>query len=181
MPAWPKPLQYLTCLVLIPVGLLAYVTSPVWIPIAWLIHWWSERRELRRMRSIGRFISWSDLRRRSQDGEIGTLFVEQSQKCAVRLFWTPDDVLAECPHPEPDESEIDYVFGSYSAFMEWVHERYLGPTGSALRTSLWVRYPPGFAKTSTLSFTGFRRIIPAVRLQPWRDTAPQHDEHTSNN
>src|SRR5262249_42954355 len=47
-----------------------------------------EKRFRRRMQDRGRFVEWGDLESDLKAG-VGTLIIEQGQKCPVRVWWTP--------------------------------------------------------------------------------------------
>jgi hypothetical protein len=153
------------CIVILPLMGLASVTIPIWGPIILLVQWWQERSHRSRHQKIGRFIAWEQLLSASRAGSLGTLIFEQGQKLPIRVWWTPDEEIeASAPAPMPKEDELDYFGHEIHPFTRWVYDRYIGPTGSARLTDY---YPPGvrgFATVANFSETGFKRILPTVRL-----------------
>jgi hypothetical protein len=115
-----------------------WVTLPLWLPVhlflaatdlRFLPH---ERRLRKQMEAAGRLASPSAL-------DSGGTIIDDHPTFSWgvgRLWWTPDDVLAEAPVPPPTDEEMksapwhdDFV---WHAFDRWVWERYLNPShGSA--------------------------------------------------
>jgi hypothetical protein len=166
------------CLIGLPLLLLATVTSPIWLPISYFMHWRGERLELQNMKKTGRFIEWGELMKLSENGKNGTLIFEQAQKASLRLWWTNDDVLAQAPCPLPDEDEIDYLCMTPCPFMTWIRSNYTGAEGKALRTHRITHHAPGFAKTADFASTGFRRVVPAVRWILRLPETPTHGQRS---
>jgi hypothetical protein len=151
------------CLFGLPLLLLATVTSPIWMLIFHFMHWRGEKREIQKMKEVGRFIEWTELMDLSGNGKNGTLIFEQAQKAGLRLWWTSDDVIALSPYSLPDEDEIDYLCIIPCPFMTWIRSKYTGAEGKALRTFRITQHAPGFAKAADFASTGFARVVPAVR------------------
>jgi hypothetical protein len=121
-----------------------WVTLPLWLPVHLFLaatdlrllpH---ERRLRRQMENSGRLASPSVL----HSG--GTIIDDRpTPNWGVgRLWWTPDDVLAEAPVPPPTNEEMqsapwheEFVWHSFD---RWVWERYLNPShGTALLLQAW--------------------------------------------
>jgi hypothetical protein len=121
------------------------VTSPLWFPVAFVflatevafvLGEWMLRR---RMRRAGRY-----LHRRALAGRGGTLICDSPSFGwgVARLWWTPDDVLADAPAPPEAREERSRALrgGDYQwhAFDRWVSERYVSPeTGTAYLCGVW--------------------------------------------
>lgn len=166
--------QIFGCLIGLPLLFLVALTSPIWMPLHYFMHWRGERREIERMKKAGRFIEWAGLMKLSENGKNGTLIFEQAQKASLRLWWTNDDVLAQAPCPLPDEDEIDYLCMTPCLFMTWIRSNYTGSEGKALRTYRLIQHAPGFAKAADFASTGFARVVPAVR---WIQKQPETPTH----
>ncbi|MDR3619542.1 MAG: hypothetical protein P4L85_09345 [Paludisphaera borealis] len=100
------------------------------------------------MKQRGRFIEWADLLPALTAGE-GTLIIEQGNKCPVRIWWTPEDVLSRAPCPPPGQEELEYLCffrtpEESQEFVAWCHKRYTDEAeGAALITVPFLELPPG--------------------------------------
>jgi hypothetical protein len=136
------PLLYpATMLLFLLAGILAIPFAIVMV----IFQWFRDRRFARKMRELGRFISWEELEPRLQSGD-GTLVIEQAQKAGVRVWWTGADIAQQAPVQPPPEEELDYLrFGTPHPFVTWCFSRYLDSvSGQALLTEPPFSYPPGF-------------------------------------
>ena len=145
--AWPLVPSFalVAFAIMLPLGLVVLLSIPVAGAMASL-QAIGERRYRRRMAGRGRFSAWADLVPVLEAGQ-GTLIIEQANKCPVRVWWTPDDVLALAPCPPPAAEELD-ISGCRSAepheFVAWCHRRYLDEdAGSARLTHPALALPPG--------------------------------------
>ncbi|WP_165250508.1 hypothetical protein [Paludisphaera soli] len=137
-PAWYVKIPFLVgCALLV-------LSSPIWLPFAFLAAWLvarlqdiQERRFVRRMRKCGRYIEWADLEPALEAGD-GTLVFEQGYKLPVRVWWTPDDLLVSAPCPPLTDEEFQRLAmkSRPHAFVAWCHRRYTDEErGAALLTS----------------------------------------------
>jgi hypothetical protein len=143
-PSWPWYLWPLA-----PIAFLLLLVALLSIPFAYMlmsINVMVERRFRRKMDAQDRFLSWDDLLPALNDGS-GTLIIEQANKLPVRVWWTPDDVLAIAPCPPPDDDQLQC--GAVSPpktphpFVSWCHQRYMHEhTGTALLTLPSLELPP---------------------------------------
>jgi hypothetical protein len=129
--------------------LLAAILAIPFAIVMVILHRFREHRFARRMRELGRFISWEELEPRLRSGD-GTLVIEQAQKDGVRVWWTEDDIVQQAPVELPAEQELDYLrFGTPHPFVTWCFSRYLdSDTGQALLTEPPFSYPPGFVEAA---------------------------------
>ena len=94
---------------------------------------WVRRREksfAARMRADGRLVPWADARS-NIDQRYGTL-IDEHVPGASRLWWTPDDVPALCPHTYCPEGDKPPELSQHILFDEWCRSRFTNPqSGSA--------------------------------------------------
>jgi hypothetical protein len=135
-----------------PILFLLIIVAGLSIPFAfamWGIQSIGERQFRRLMRDRGRFVEWSDLSPELGTGA-GALIIEQGQKCPVRIWWTPDDVISRAPCAPPSEEELDiFLRNDPHEFVVWCCHRYTDETsGTAKLTVPSLELPPGlfFAK-----------------------------------
>ncbi len=125
--------------------LLSAVTAPIWVLVVVLIQKRGERQFQRAMQAKQRWIAWPELEPRLFDGQ-GTIIIESAQKMPVRVWWTPEDLVAIAPFEPPPDGELDYFFIEEKAhpFVLWCHRRFLDEAhGTALLTEPTLELPGG--------------------------------------
>lgn len=145
-PSWPWYLWPLAPIVLLLLPLAVLLSIPFAYALM-VLNAMIERRFRRKMNAQGRFRSWDDLLPALDDGS-GTLIIEQANKLPVRVWWTPDDVLAiaPCPPPEDEQLQCDAISPPTTPhpFVSWCHQQYTHEeTGTALLTLPTLELPPG--------------------------------------
>lgn len=133
---------------------LGILSAPIWLPLVppavfaiGRLQDHKERRFRRRMRGRGRYIEWADLVPRIESGE-GTVVFEQGLKLPVRVWWTPDDLLASAPSPPPSEAELEVLTvmrgHRHHAFVSWCHRQYTDEDRGAALLTIPADMPDGF-------------------------------------
>lgn len=99
-----------------------------------------EKRRRRRMRKLGRFLSWPEVLKRMESAQTPcTLILQMANLTPTRAWWTQDDLLAQIPLPLPDERAIwdPSAHGAQHPLNEWCQFKYFDEsTGSAFLTDL---------------------------------------------
>jgi hypothetical protein len=96
---WPFLLVALLCAAPALAVLAMCLVSP------WLYQSKERRRVRRLMHGRGRYISWAELLPNLISG-LGTLIIDHGDNWPIRLWWTPDDVLAIAPCPPPNQDRL---------------------------------------------------------------------------
>ena len=93
----------------------------------------------------------------------GTLIVETAQKQGMRLWWTPEDVVALSPFPPLPFESLHFIVRGRTArpFVTWCLQRYLSLTaGSAfLSRPSGLNFPRGLVSPQF-----FTQIYPNARV-----------------
>jgi hypothetical protein len=106
------------------------------------------------MESRGRYIAWADLLPRLEAG-VGTLIIDYGDNWPIRLWWTPDDVMAMAPCKPSGEDRLLYMLlgeEERDPFVQWCCSRYTDlESGCAYLTVL-----PAFALSgAVVSYSEF--------------------------
>jgi hypothetical protein len=122
------------------------VFAPIYIPLFFIVGALSipwtyfqksrqrnqEKKFAEQMKKTGRLMRWEEFQRTEPNGE-GTAIGEYlSMKGPFRLWWTPDDIPATCPHNWNREKHFAWMEPEFLPFFQWCYARYTNPqTGSA--------------------------------------------------
>jgi hypothetical protein len=161
----PFPLDFVFSIIMLPVLFLAAGVS---IPIGWVRNRRMRKQErlfTNRMRSAARLLSWEVANRRAA---INGTWIEEydSFKGPYRLWWSPDDLPSQSPHPCCFE-RIPWA-AEDTEFFRWCHVRYTDPeAGTALLVD-HANIPPAELKRVLAEQRTYHRCVSIgpAHLQP---------------
>lgn len=135
---------------------LAVIVLAPALPVIIFAGFLGERRLRARMKAARRYLSWSELLPWLRSGQ-GTLLAESHGTGPFRIWYTPDDVLAEGEPISTDAEMIGVLTGKIShVFNSRCCREYLdAATGTALLTSI----RPGWVMTDR-----FKRRFPHISV-----------------